>query len=111
MKKKNFHKYITGCVIGIVLVGVISVYAVDTIIDSKEVSYNNGTSKGSYDNVQDSIDELYKRYKDLSGEQDTLYTETILNGADPVLGKGMTPVTLEDDGTVKYANLYTPSYK
>ena len=111
MKKKNFHKYITGCVIGIVLVGVISVYAVDTIIDSKEVSYNNGTSKGSYDNVQDSIDELYKRYKDLSGEQDTLYTETILNGADPVLGKGMTPVTLEDDGTVKYANLYTPWYK
>ena len=100
-----------GFITSILLVGTISVFAVSTIIDSKEVSYDNKTSKGSYDNVQNSIDELYKRYKDLSGEQDTIYTEEILNGADPVLGKDMIPITLEDDGTVKYANLYTPWYK
>ena len=100
-----------GFITSILLVGTISVFAVSTIIDSKEVSYDNETSKGSYDNVQNSIDELYKRYKDLSGEQDTIYTEEILNGADPVLGKDMIPITLEDDGTVKYANLYTPWYK
>ena len=93
------------------VVGSISVYAVSTIIDSKEVSYDNGNSKGSYDNVQGSIDELYQRYKDLSGEQDTIYTEKILNGADPVLGDGMIPVTLDSKGNVKYASLYTPWYK
>ena len=93
------------------VVGSISVYAVSTIIDSKEVSYDNETSKGSYDNVQLSIDELYQRYKSLSGEQDTLYTEKILNGADPVLGDGMIPITLDGKGNAKYANLYTPWYK
>ena len=113
MKKKikDFHKYMVGCIIGIIIVGSISVYAVTTIIDSKEVSYDKKNSSGSYDNVQDSIDELYKRYKDLSGEQDTIYTEEILNGADPVLGKDMIPITLDAKGNVKYANLYTPWYK
>ena len=99
-----------GFITSILLVGTISVFAVSTIIDSKEVSYDNETSKGSYDNVQNSIDELYKRYKDLSGEQDTIYTEEILNGADPVLGKDMIPITLDSKGNAKYANLYTPWY-
>ncbi len=111
LKKKSFHKYLLCLLTGMLIVGGISVYAVSTIIDSKEVSYDNKNSNGSYDNVQDSIDELYQRYKNLSGEQDTIYTEGILNGADPVLGDGMIPITLEDDGTVKYANLYTPWYK
>ena len=113
MKKKirDFQKYILCFLAGILVVGSISVYAVTTIIDSKEVSYDNKASKGSYDNVQLSIDELYKRYKDFTGEQDTIYKEEILNGADPVLGDEMIPITLEDDGTVKYANLYTPWYK
>ena len=92
------------------VVGSISVYAVSTIIDSKEVSYDKKNSNGSYDNVQDSIDELYQRYKNLSGEQDTIYTEKILNGADPVLGKDMIPITLDSKGNAKYANLYTPWY-
>ena len=111
MKKNSIFKYITGIVIGILLTSIVGVYAVTAIIDSKEVSYDNKASKGNYDNVQDSIDELYKRYKDFTGEQDTLYKEEILNGADPVLGDGMIPITLEDDGTVKYASLYTPWYK
>ncbi len=111
LKKKSFHKYLLCFLAGMLVVGSISVYAVSTIIDSKEVSYDNGNSKGSYDNVQLSIDELYQRYKSLSGEQDTLYTEKILNGADPVLGDGMIPITLDSKGNVKYANLYTPWYK
>ena len=111
LKKKSFHKYLLCFLAGMLVVGSISVYAVEAIIDSKEVSYDNETSKGSYDNVQLSIDELYQRYKDLSGEQDTIYTEEILNGTDPVLGDGMIPVTLDSKGTVKYANLYTPWYK
>ena len=63
MKKKirDFQKYILCFLAGILVVGSISVYAVTTIIDSKEVSYDNKASKGSYDNVQLSIDELYKR--------------------------------------------------
>ena len=110
LKKKSFHKYLLCFLAGMLVVGSISVYAVTTIIDSKEVSYDKKNSSGSYDNVQDSIDELYQRYKDLSGEQDTLYTEEILNGADPVLGDGMIPITLDAKGNVKYANLYTPWY-
>ena len=110
MKKNSIFKYITGIVIGILLTSIVGVYAVTAIIDSKEVSYDNKASKGNYDNVQDSIDELYKRYKDFTGEQDTLYKEEILNGADPVLGDEMIPVTLDCKGNVKYANLYTPWY-
>ncbi len=69
--------------------------------------YNRTISGGSSDNVQGSIDELYK----MSGVSTTQYKEEILNGADPVLGEGMIPVTLDGDGTVKYANLNTPWYK
>ena len=97
--------------LGILLVGSISVYAVSAVIEGSEVSYNNTTSKGSYTNVQGSIDELYQRYKDLTGETSTKYTESILNGADPILGTGMIPVTIDDDGKVKYANVNTPWYK
>ena len=64
-KKKSFHKYILCFLAGILVVGSISVYAVTAIIDSKEVSYDKKNSNGSYDNVQDSIDELYKRYKQI----------------------------------------------
>ena len=108
----NKTKYILlGIVIGILIVGSISVYAVTAVIEGSEVSYNNQTSKGSYTNVQGSIDELYQRYKDLTGETSTKYTESILNGADPVLRTGMIPVTIDGDGKVKYANVNTPWYK
>ena len=61
LKKKSFHKYLLCLLTGMLIVGSISVYAVSTIIDSKEVSYDNENSKGSYDNVQSSIDELCTR--------------------------------------------------
>ncbi len=106
--KKNY-KYLFSFVLGAILVGSISVYAASAIIDSKDVTYNNKNSSAK--NVQDSIDELYQKYKDFTGEKDTKYTEEILHGADPVLGKGMIPVTIDDEGVVKYANLNTPWYK
>ena len=38
------------------------------------------------------------------------YREGILNGTDPVLKEDLIPVTLEDNGTVRKANLTTPWY-
>ncbi|MDD3241818.1 MAG: type II secretion system protein [Bacilli bacterium] len=38
------------------------------------------------------------------------YADRILNGADPVLGSGMIPVTIMDDGTVKYADVNSEWY-
>ncbi len=98
-------KYVIGFIIGILLTGTIT-YAVGSVIESKSVLYNRTISGGSSDNVQGSIDELYK----MSGVSTTPYKEEILNGADPVLGDGMIPVTLDKKGKVKYANLNTQWY-
>ncbi|MDD3241883.1 MAG: type II secretion system protein [Bacilli bacterium] len=38
------------------------------------------------------------------------YADRILNGADPVIGTGMIPVTIMDDGTVKYADTSSEWY-
>ncbi|MDD3241637.1 MAG: type II secretion system protein [Bacilli bacterium] len=38
------------------------------------------------------------------------YSDRILNGADPVVGSGMIPVTIMDDGTVKYADVSNEWY-
>ncbi len=107
--RKNI-KYLLGFIIGIIVAGTFSVYAISSLIDSKVVSYDNNKSKNNIENVQDSIDDLYQKYKDFSKEQDSKYTESILNGTDPVLGKGMIPVTIDDEGIVKYANINTPWY-
>ena len=39
-----------------------------------------------------------------------LYKEEILNGTDPVIKDELIPVTLSNDGTVKYANIYNEWY-
>jgi len=39
------------------------------------------------------------------------YSESILNGTDPVLTKGLIPVTIQDDGVVRKANLGTEWYR
>ncbi len=41
----------------------------------------------------------------------TKYTESELNGADPVLGSGMIPIMLSDTGVVTYAHEYDEWYK
>ena len=38
------------------------------------------------------------------------YTESILNGTDPVLKDNLIPVTIDSDGTVKKANIYSEWY-
>lgn len=99
-----------GFIIGIILASCGCVYAVTAVIESKEVSYDNSLSGGGSTTVQGSIDELYKKAKALSGEGDSIYTEDILHGADPVLKDKMIPVTIDDDGTVKYASRYSKWY-
>ncbi len=39
-----------------------------------------------------------------------IYTESILNGTDPVLSDNLIPVTIENDGTVQKANIYEEWY-
>ena len=109
-KSKIDRKVLLGIILGIMISTALTctfVYAVGSVIESKSVLYNRTISGGSSDNVQGSIDELYK----MSGVSTIPYKEEILNGADPVLGQDMIPVTLDGDGTVKYANLNTPWYK
>ncbi len=107
---KNNSKLIIGLIIGALISGT-SVYAATTIIKSKDVSYDKTTSGGKYDNVQDAIDELYEK----SGLLSEVWKDKTLNGADPVLDvegttKKLIPITLDDDGTVHYANLKTKWY-
>ena len=40
----------------------------------------------------------------------TAYTETILNGTDPILKDNLVPVTIASDGTVKKADIYSEWY-
>ena len=42
--------------------------------------------------------------------EQTAYTESILNGTDPVLKDNLIPVTIDTDGTVKKANIYSEWY-
>ncbi len=102
-------KIFIGIIIGIM--SVTFVYATETIIESINVSYDNKTSGGSFTNVQESIDELYER----AGLLKEKWVEKDLNGADPVLEvtdstKKLIPVTIDKNGKVKYANLYTEWY-
>lgn len=43
-------------------------------------------------------------------KQKTLYQEDILNGTDPILQDELIPVTIEEDGTVRKANIYSEWY-
>ncbi len=67
MNARNFSEYIAGLVIGIILTT--SVYAAGTIIDGNNLSYNNKTSGGSYSDVQNSIDELYKKTENINSNE------------------------------------------
>ncbi len=104
---KNNYKIVIGLILGI-LVSSISVYAVEKVsmIDSEEVTYNNTESHGDYENVQQTIDELYKKVG-FTGEK---WIDPTLNGADPVLSNGLIPVVISSKGEVYYANEYTRWY-
>ncbi len=104
-------KYVIIAFIMGILLSCTGVYAASTIIKSKDVSYDKTSSGGAYDNVQDAIDELYEK----SGLLKENWIDKTLNGADPVLDveestKKLIPITIDDDGTVHYANLKTKWY-
>ena len=45
--------------------------------------------------------EVENGYTKITEDATETYKDSILNGADPLLGEGMIPITLDDDGTVK----------
>ncbi len=86
-------KIINLCLIVLVLfLGV--AYAAE-LINSKEVSFSNGASSLKANNVQDAIEELYDK---------TISDSSCKSVSAPNLGSGLVPVTIENDGTVKYAD-------
>ena len=86
-------KIINLCLIVLVLfLGV--AYAAE-LINSKDISFSNGASNLKANNVQDAIEELYDK---------TISDSSCKNVSVPKLGEGLVPVTIENDGTVKYAD-------
>ena len=65
------------------------------LINSKDVSFSNGLSGLKANNVQDAINELYDK---------TIVDTSCKNVSAPKIGEGLVPVTIEADGTVKYAD-------
>jgi hypothetical protein len=84
-----------------------SVYAATAIIEAVTVTYDNTASKSKYNNVQDAIDDLYNVSKNTENT-------SCLNVAVPNLGYSggdkLIPVTISDDGTVKYADTNSTWY-
>ena len=86
-------KIINLCLIVLVLfLGV--AYAAE-LINSKDISFSNGATNLKANNVQDAIEELYDK---------TVSDSSCKNVSAPKLGEGLVPVTIENDGTVKYAD-------
>ncbi len=65
------------------------------LINSKDISFSNGATNLSSNNVQDAIEEIYNK---------TIDNSSCKNVSAPKLGSGLIPVTIENDGTVKYAD-------
>ena len=76
------------------VLGVTAAYGADLIL-GEEVSFSNGASNLKANNVQDAIEELYDK---------TVSDSSCKNVSAPNLGSGLVPVTIENDGTVKYAD-------
>ena len=65
------------------------------LINSKDISFSNGATNLSSNNVQDAIEEIYNK---------TIDNSSCKNVSVPKLGDGLVPVTIENDGTIKYAD-------
>ena len=76
------------------VLGVTAAYGADLIL-GEEVSFSNGASNLKANNVQDAIEEIYNK---------TIDNSSCKNVSVPKLGEGLIPVTIENDGTVKYAD-------
>ena len=89
MKKDKLVFALFGLILGL------SVAYAAELINSKDVSFSNGASSLKANNVQDAIEELYDK---------TISDSSCKNVSAPKLGEGLVPVTIEKDGTVKYAD-------
>ena len=89
MKKDKLVFALFGLILGL------SVAYAAELINSKEVSFSNGASSLKANNVQDAIEELYDK---------AVSDSSCKNVSAPKLGSGLVPVTIENDGTVKYAD-------
>ena len=76
------------------VLGVTAAYGADLIL-GEDVSFSNGASNLKANNVQDAIQELYDK---------TISDSSCKSVSAPNLGRGLVPVTIENDGTVKYAD-------
>ena len=76
------------------LLGVTFTYAAE-LINSKDISFSNGATNLKANNVQDAIEEIYNK---------TIDNSSCKNVSTPKLGEGLVPVTIDSDGTVKYAD-------
>ena len=89
MKKDKLVFALFGLILGL------SVAYAAELINSKDISFSNGATNLSSNNVQDAIEELYDK---------TVSDSSCKNVSSPKLGEGLVPVTIENDGTVKYAD-------
>ena len=89
MKKKSILLVLFGLVLGL------SVAYAAELINSKDISFSNGATNLSSNNVQDAIEEIYNK---------TIDNLSCKNVSAPKLGEGLVPVTIENDGTIKYAD-------
>ena len=89
MKKKSILLVLFGLVLGL------SVAYAAELINSKDISFSNGATNLKANNVQDAIEEIYNK---------TIDNSSCKNVSVPKLGEGLVPVTIENDGTVKYAD-------
>ncbi len=76
------------------ILGITVAYGADLIL-GEEVSFNNGATNLKANNVQDAIEEIYNK---------TIDNSSCKNVSAPKLENGLVPVTIENDGTVKYAD-------
>ena len=89
MKKDKLIFVLFGLILGL------SVAYAAELINSKDISFSNGATNLKANNVQDAIEELYDK---------TVSDSSCKNVSAPKLGEGLVPVTIENDGTVKYAD-------
>ena len=89
MKKDKLVFVLFGLILGL------SVAYAAELINGKDISFSNGASNLKANNVQDAIEELYDK---------TISDSSCKNVSAPKLGEGLVPVTIENDGTVKYAD-------
>ena len=89
MKKDKLVFALFGLILGL------SVAYAAELINSREVSFSNGSTNLNSNNVQDAIEEIYNK---------TLDNSSCKNVSEPKLGDGLIPVTIENDGTVKYVD-------